>query len=142
MPRQRATSSIIYRAPPTRPTFVRADLRGFDHDAMTVIPGPRTRVLAQGPPVLARTVMVPDGRRDARAQPIRTPRRGPAGPRRLGPRVGREPGEAVDNQNRSMYRLSPYITGCLNCPSCPGRDRGDRGRGGLIPRLGTSVSTG
>ena len=45
MLRQRATSSI-YRAPPTRPTFVRADLRGFDHDAMTVIPGPRTRVLA------------------------------------------------------------------------------------------------
>jgi len=54
---QAATSSIIYRRTADPADVVRAGLRGFDHDAMTVIPGLRTRLLAQGHRFLPRTVM-------------------------------------------------------------------------------------
>jgi len=54
---QAATSSIIYRRAADPADVVRAGLRGFDHDAMTVIPGLRTRLLAQGHRFLPRTVM-------------------------------------------------------------------------------------
>jgi hypothetical protein len=54
---QAATSSIYRRA--AHPAdIVRAGLRGFDHDAMTVIPGLRTRFLAQGYRFFPRKVMV------------------------------------------------------------------------------------
>jgi len=52
-----ATSSIIYKRTADPADVVRAGLRGFDHDAMTIIPGLRTRVLAQGHRFLPRTVM-------------------------------------------------------------------------------------
>ena len=52
-----ATSSIIYKRTADPADVVRAGLRGFDHDAMTIIPGLRTRVLAQGYRFLPRTVM-------------------------------------------------------------------------------------
>jgi len=52
-----ATSSIIYGRTADPADVVRAALRGFDHDAMTVIPGLRTRLLAQGHRFLPRTVM-------------------------------------------------------------------------------------
>jgi short-subunit dehydrogenase len=54
---QAATSSIIYRRTADPADVVRAGLRGFDHDRMTVIPGLRTRLLAQGHRFLPRTVM-------------------------------------------------------------------------------------
>jgi short-subunit dehydrogenase len=54
---QAATSSIIYRHTADPADVVRAGLRGFDHDAMTVIPGLRTSLLAQGHRFLPRTVM-------------------------------------------------------------------------------------
>jgi hypothetical protein len=54
---QAATSSIIYRRTADPADVVRAGLRGFDHDAMTVIPGLRTRFLAEGHRFLPRTVM-------------------------------------------------------------------------------------
>jgi short-subunit dehydrogenase len=54
---QRAASSIIYRRTADPASVVRAGLRGLDHDAMTVIPGLRTRVLAQGHRFLPRPVM-------------------------------------------------------------------------------------
>ena len=54
---QDATSSILYRRTATAADVVRAGLRGFDHDAMTVIPGLRTRFLAQGHRFFPRTVM-------------------------------------------------------------------------------------
>ena len=54
---QRATSSMIYRRTADPADVVRAGLRGLDHDAMTVIPGLRTRLLAQGHRFLPRTVM-------------------------------------------------------------------------------------
>ena len=54
---QRATSSIIYRRTTDPAAVVRTGLRGLDHDAMTVIPGLRTRLLAQGHRFLPRTVM-------------------------------------------------------------------------------------
>ena len=54
---QAATSSIIYKRTADPADVVRAGLRGFDHDAMTIIPGLRTRVLAQGYRFLPRTVM-------------------------------------------------------------------------------------
>jgi short-subunit dehydrogenase len=54
---QAATSSIIYRRTADPAKVVQAALRGFDHDAMTVIPGLRTRLLAQGHRFLPRTVM-------------------------------------------------------------------------------------
>src|SRR5262249_33149095 len=53
-----ATSSIIYRRTADPADVVKAALRGFDHDAMTVIPGLRTRFLAQGHPSPPRTLMV------------------------------------------------------------------------------------
>ena len=52
-----ATSIIIYGRTADPADVVRAALRGFDHDAMTVIPGLRTRLLAQGHRFLPRTVM-------------------------------------------------------------------------------------
>jgi short-subunit dehydrogenase len=52
-----ATSSTIYRRTADPADVVRAGLRGFDHHAMTVIPGLRTRFLAQGHRFLPRTVM-------------------------------------------------------------------------------------
>ena len=54
---QRATSSVIYRHTTDPAAVVRTGLRGLDHDAMTVIPGLRTRFLAQGHRFLPRTVM-------------------------------------------------------------------------------------
>src|SRR5215831_6897138 len=54
---QAASSSIIYRRTADPADIVKAGLRGFDRDAMTVIPGLRTRVLAQGHRFLPRTVM-------------------------------------------------------------------------------------
>ena len=54
---QAATTSIIYRRTADPADVVRAGLRGFDHDAMTVIPGLRTRFLAQGHRFFPRTVM-------------------------------------------------------------------------------------
>jgi hypothetical protein len=54
---QAATSSI-YRRAADPADIVRAGLRGFDHDAMTVIPGLRTRFLAQGHRFFPRKVMV------------------------------------------------------------------------------------
>ena len=53
-----AGSSIIYRRTADPADIVRAGLRGFDRDAMTVIPGLRTRFLAQGHRFFPRTVMV------------------------------------------------------------------------------------
>jgi hypothetical protein len=50
-------SSIIYRRTASPADIVRACLRGFDHDAMTVVPGLRTRFLAQGHRFFPRTVM-------------------------------------------------------------------------------------
>ena len=55
---QSATSSMIYRRTADPADVVQAALRGFDRDAMTVIPGLRTRFLAQGHRFLPRTVMV------------------------------------------------------------------------------------
>jgi hypothetical protein len=49
--------SIIYRRTASPADVVRACLRGFNHDAMTVIPGLRARFLAQGHRFFARTVM-------------------------------------------------------------------------------------
>jgi short-subunit dehydrogenase len=54
---QAATSSIIYRRAARPADVVRAALRGFDHEAMTVIPGRGTRFLAQGHRFLPRTAM-------------------------------------------------------------------------------------
>ena len=54
---QAATSSTIYRRTADPADVVRAGLRGFDHDAMTVVPGLRTRLLAQGHRFFPRTVM-------------------------------------------------------------------------------------
>lgn len=54
---ERATSSIIYRRTTDPATVVRTGLRGFDHDAMTVIPGLRSRFLAQGHRFFPRTVL-------------------------------------------------------------------------------------
>jgi short-subunit dehydrogenase len=54
---QAAASSIIYRRTADPADVVRAGLRGFDHDAMTVTSGLRTRVRAQGHRFLPRTVM-------------------------------------------------------------------------------------
>jgi short-subunit dehydrogenase len=54
---QAATTSIIYRHTANPADVVRAGLRGFDHDAMNVIPGLRTRILAQGHRFLPRTLM-------------------------------------------------------------------------------------
>jgi short-subunit dehydrogenase len=55
---QDATSSTIYRRTADPADVARAGLRGFDHDAMTIIPGLRTRLLAQGHRFLPRRVMV------------------------------------------------------------------------------------
>src|SRR5215467_2017347 len=54
---QAATSSIIYRRTADPADIVTAGLRGFDRDAMTVIPDLRTRLLAQGHRFFPRTVM-------------------------------------------------------------------------------------
>ena len=55
---QAASSSSIYRRTAEAADIVNAGLRGFDRDAMTVIPGLRTRLLAQGHRFLPRKVMV------------------------------------------------------------------------------------
>jgi short-subunit dehydrogenase len=54
---QAASSSRIYRRTADPADIVRAGLRGFDRGAMTVVPGLRTRLLAQGHRFLPRTVM-------------------------------------------------------------------------------------
>ena len=54
---QAATSSTVYRRTADPAEVVQACLRGFDHDAMTIIPGLRTRLGAQGHRFLPRTVM-------------------------------------------------------------------------------------
>src|SRR5215469_1045666 len=52
-----ATSSTVYRRTSDPADVVRTGLRGLDRDAMTVIPGLRTRLLAQGHRFLPRTVI-------------------------------------------------------------------------------------
>ena len=52
-----AATSVIYRRTTSPANVVQACLRGFDHDAMTVIPGLRTSILAQGHRFFPRTVM-------------------------------------------------------------------------------------
>ena len=54
---QDASSSVIYRRMADPADVVKAALRGFDHDAMTVVPGLRTRFLAQGYRFFPRTLM-------------------------------------------------------------------------------------
>src|SRR5215471_17998328 len=54
---QAASSSMIYRRTADPADIVKAALRGFDRGAMTIIPGLRTRLLAQGHRFLPRTVM-------------------------------------------------------------------------------------
>ena len=54
---QDATTSVIYRRMADPVDVVKAALRGFDHDAMIVIPGLRTRFLAQGYRFFPRTLM-------------------------------------------------------------------------------------
>ena len=54
---QDATPSVIYRRMADPVDVVKAALRGFDHDAMIVIPGLRTRFLAQGYRFFPRTLM-------------------------------------------------------------------------------------
>jgi len=54
---QAATTSVIYRHTASPADVVRAGLHGFDRDAMTVVPGLRTRFLAQGYRFFPRTVM-------------------------------------------------------------------------------------
>src|SRR5215475_8943090 len=54
---QAAATSSIYRRTADPADVVRAGLRGFDRDAMTVIPGLRTRFRAQGHRFLPRTAM-------------------------------------------------------------------------------------
>ena len=48
---------MIYRRTADPADIVKAALRGFDRGAMTIIPGLRTRLLAQGHRFLPRTVM-------------------------------------------------------------------------------------
>jgi short-subunit dehydrogenase len=55
---QAASSSNIYRRTADAADIVKAGLRGFDRDAMTVVPGLRTRMLAQGHRFFPRKVMV------------------------------------------------------------------------------------
>ena len=55
---QAASSSSIYRRTADPADIVKAGLRGFDRDAMTVVPGLRTRLLAQGHRFFPRKVMV------------------------------------------------------------------------------------
>jgi short-subunit dehydrogenase len=45
---KRAASSSIYRRAADPARVVRAALRGFDQDQMTIVPGARNRLLAQG----------------------------------------------------------------------------------------------
>ena len=52
-----ATTSRIYRRTADPADIVKAGLRGFDHNAMTIIPGLRTRLMAQGHRFFPRTVM-------------------------------------------------------------------------------------
>jgi short-subunit dehydrogenase len=54
---QAATTSSIYRHTADAADVVKAGLHGFDNDTMTVIPGMRTRLLAQGHRFMPRTVM-------------------------------------------------------------------------------------
>ena len=77
-----AATSIIYRRAADPADIVKAGLRGFDHDTMTVIPGLRTRLLAQGHRFLPRKVMVrmtdkmlaaSPGARNDRPKPAATP---------------------------------------------------------------------
>jgi len=79
---QAASSSSIYRRTADAADIVNAGLRGFDRDAMTVIPGLRTRLLAQGHRFLPRKVMVrmtdkmlaaSPGARNDRPKPAATP---------------------------------------------------------------------
>jgi NAD(P)-dependent dehydrogenase (short-subunit alcohol dehydrogenase family) len=54
---ERATSSILFRHTADPVSVVRAGLRGFDHGAMTVIPGLRNRFISQAHRFLPRAVM-------------------------------------------------------------------------------------
>ena len=54
---QDATTSVIYRRMADPADVVKAALRGFDRDTMTVIPGLRTSFLAQGYRFFPRTAM-------------------------------------------------------------------------------------
>ena len=84
---QRATSSVIYRRTAEPADIVRAGLRGFDRDAMTVIPGLRTRFLAQGYRFFPRTVMARMAGRLLAPGPAA--RHGAISPRPAGPAAGR-----------------------------------------------------
>jgi len=84
---QRATSSVIYRRTADPADIVRAGLRGFDRDAMTVIPGLRTRFLAQGYRYFPRTVMARMAGRLLAPGP--TARHGALSPRPAGPGADR-----------------------------------------------------
>jgi short-subunit dehydrogenase len=55
---QSATSSRIYQRAAEPADIVSAGLRGFDRDAMTVIPGLRTLFMAQGHRFVSRTMLV------------------------------------------------------------------------------------
>src|SRR5215475_11230894 len=84
---QRATSSVIYRRTADPADVVRAGLRGFDRDAMTVIPGLRTRFRAQGYRFFPRTVMARMAGRLLAPGPAA--RHGAISPRPAGPAAGR-----------------------------------------------------
>jgi short-subunit dehydrogenase len=72
---QRATSSVIYRRTTNAANVVQAGLRGFDREAMTVVPGLSTRFLAEGHRLLPRTIMAKlAGRMLAPAPPARPAR--------------------------------------------------------------------
>jgi uncharacterized protein len=75
---QRATSSVIYRRTTNAANVVQAGLRGFDRDAMTVVPGWRTRFLAEGHRLLPRTIMAKLAGRMLAPAPAARPAR-PAG---------------------------------------------------------------
>lgn len=74
---QRASSSIVYSRTAPAADVVRTGLRGFDHDAMTVIPGLRNRLLAQGHRFVPRPVLARVARRmlEPRSASHRGPRR-------------------------------------------------------------------
>src|SRR5215472_14198032 len=82
-----ATTSVIYRRMADPADVVKAALRGFDRDTMTVIPGLRTRFLAQGYRYFPRTVMARMAGRLLAPGP--TARHGAISPQPAGPGAGR-----------------------------------------------------
>lgn len=74
---QRATSSVIYRRTTDASDVVQAGLRGFDRDAMTVVPGLRTHFLAEGYRFMPRTIMAKLAGRLLAPAPAARPARAP-----------------------------------------------------------------